>query len=75
MEKQTGKLIHITDWKGVEFHLRLNPGRVDGWGIHLDEEKVNRYLQPRIIFELITLTDRWQCTGLPKVGFICLKGR
>ena len=46
MEKETGKLMRITDWKRVEFHLRLNPGRVDGWGIHLDEDKVNRYLQP-----------------------------
>ena len=74
MEKQKNKVMDIKDWKGVEFHLRLNPGRVDGWGIHLDKDKVNRYLQP-CIFELVILTDRWQCTGLPGVGFICLKGR
>ena len=45
MEKQDGsKHIQIRNWKGIEFLLTLNPGRVDGWGIHLDQDKVNRYL-------------------------------
>ena len=42
MEMQTCKLMHISDWKRIQFHLRLNPGSVDGWGIHLDEDKVER---------------------------------
>ena len=74
MEKQTCKLLRVTDWKGIEFCLRLNPSRVDGWGIHLDEDKVNKVYDHVAIFEVVTLTDRWQCTGLSEVGFICLEG-
>ena len=74
MEKQTYKLLHITDWKGIEFCLRLNRSRVDGWGIHLDEEKVNKVCDHVATFEVVTLTDRWQCTGLSEVEFICLEG-
>ena len=43
MEMQTCELVDIADWRRIWFYLRLNLGRVDGWGIHLNKDKVNIY--------------------------------
>ena len=57
MEKQTCKLLYVTDWKGIEFCLRLKPGRVKGWGIHLDQDKVNNVYDHVVLFEVAIFTD------------------
>ena len=35
MKKQEHKLLLVTDWKDTEFCLKLNPGRVEGWGVSI----------------------------------------
>ena len=62
MKRETCKLMCVTDWKKIEFYLKFYPSRVDGWGIHLDEDKVNTCLQLAIcilitVVLLVTLTD------------------
>ena len=57
MEKEACKLMKVTNWKSIEFHLRLNPSRVNGWGIHLDEDKVNNVNDHVAILEIVILTD------------------
>ena len=74
MEKQTCKLLRVTDWKDIRFCLRLNPGKVEGWGILLDEDKVNNVYNHVTIFIVAILTDIWQCTGLSELEFIFLEG-
>ena len=60
MEQQSCNLMYVTDWEGIAFLLKLDPGTVNvqDWGIHSNRDKVIECLQP-FIFELIILTDRW----------------
>ena len=59
MEQQTADLMHVTDWEGIAFLLKLDPGKVDvcNWNIHPNKDKVNRCLQ-LCIFKLVANTYR-----------------
>ena len=74
MKEEEHKLLFVDDWEDTGFCLKHNPDRVEGWGIHLDQDKVNNVYNHVAIFKVAILVDRWQCTGLSELGFISLGG-